>query len=169
MALPWRLRQNRCMTFDPELDLRLERFVPCSPAHLWRGYTDPALLMQWFCPRPWRVVECDLELRPGGAFRTVMQGPAGEREEGSGCFLELVPERRVVWTNALRPGFRPSPSDPDGPGFAFTAIVDFEPAPGGAIYRATVCHRTRADRDSHVAMGFEAGWTAALEQLVALA
>jgi uncharacterized protein YndB with AHSA1/START domain len=144
--------------------------VRCSPDHLWRGYTDPVLLMRWFCPLPWRVVECELEPRPGGAFHTVMQGPAGEREDGSGCFLELVPDRRVVWTNALLPGFRPSPVEPDGPGFGFTAIVEFEPTPaGGSVYRATVLHRTQADRDRHAAMGFEAGWSAALEQLVALA
>jgi uncharacterized protein YndB with AHSA1/START domain len=125
--------------------------------------------MEWFCPRPWRVVACDLDLRPGGVFRTVMQGPAGEREEGSGCLLELVPERRFVWTNALLPGFRPAPVVEDASGFAFTAVVEFEPAPGGALYRATVSHRTRADRDTHAAMGFEQGWSAALDQLVALA
>jgi uncharacterized protein YndB with AHSA1/START domain len=156
------------MTFDPVLDLRLELRVACSPDHLWRGYTDPALLMQWFCPRPWRVTSCDLDLRPGGAFRTVMEGPAGEREDNAGCFLELVPGRRVVWTNALEPGFRPAPDTGDGVGFVFTAIVEFEPAPEGALYRATVCHRTPADRERHAAMGFTEGWSAALAQLVAL-
>jgi uncharacterized protein YndB with AHSA1/START domain len=124
--------------------------------------------MAWFCPRPWKVVECDLDLRPGGAFRTVMQGPEGERHDNTGCLLELVPDRRFVWTNALLPGFRPAPVSGDAMGFAFTSVVEFESAPGGALYRATVSHRTRADRETNAAMGFEQGWSAALEQLVAL-
>ena len=39
------------------------------PDAIWRAWTTPALLMQWFCPRPWSVVECDIDLRPGGVFR----------------------------------------------------------------------------------------------------
>jgi uncharacterized protein YndB with AHSA1/START domain len=157
--------------FNPRLDLKFERRVPCSVAHLWKGWTDPELLKKWFCPRPWKVIDASIDLRPGGKFWNVMQGPQGERNEGTGCYLEVVPQRRLVWTSALLPDFRPAPIPVEG--FTFTAVIEFEPAPfdsngGGALYRATVMHRTEADREVHEKMGFEQGWSLALNQLLEL-
>lgn len=94
------------MTFNPALDLRFERKVNCSAAHLWKGGTDPEMLKHWFCPRPWRVTDCSIELKPGGKFWSVMQGLEGERQENTGCYLEVVPERRLVWTPALMRGLQ---------------------------------------------------------------
>ena len=156
------------MTFNPALDLRFERKVNCTAAHLWKGWTDPEMLKHWFCPRPWRVTDCSIELKAGGKFWNVMQGPEGERQENTGCYLEVVPERRLVWTAALLEDFRPAPVSEHG--FSFTAVVEFIPLPeGGTLYRATVMHRTTADRDTHAKMGFEIGWGLALDQLLALA
>lgn len=154
-------------TFDPDLDLRLERDIPVSPHDVWRAWTDPELLVQWFTPAPWRTVDCEIDARPGGIFRTQMAGPDGESGGGTGCFLEVIPDRRIVWTGALLPGFRPAP--PLGSGeFAFTAFIDIEPVDGGTRYRATVSHADAAGRQTHEQMGFEAGWGAALDQLVDL-
>ncbi len=153
--------------WDPRLDLSFERRVTCTPDHLWKGWTEPETLKKWFCPRPWKVTDAVVDLRPGGRFWTIMQGPQGERHENAGCFLELVPQRRIVWTSALLPGFRPAPVPEEG--FTFTAVVEFEPAPGGSLYRATVMHRTESDREVHEKMGFEQGWGIALDQLLELA
>jgi uncharacterized protein YndB with AHSA1/START domain len=147
-------------------DLSFERVVPTPVEALWRGWTDPAVLVQWFTPAPWVTSEAEIEPVPGGVFRTVMQGPAGERNEGVGCVLEAVPNERLVWTSALGPGFRPV--EPAGGDFVFTAIVELTPVENGTRYRATVRHASQADADAHAAMGFEVGWGAALDQLVAL-
>ncbi len=151
---------------DPERDLVLERMVEASPLALWRGWTTPDLLVQWFTPAPWVTTEAEVDLRPGGVFRTVMQGPDGERNEGSGCVLEVVEGRRFVWTSALTPGFRPAVV-PDGE-WTFTGILEFEERDGGCQYRAIARHATAEDAQQHAAMGFHAGWSAALDQLVAL-
>ena len=151
--------------FDPELDLVLEREVPIAPELVWRAWTEPELLMQWFTPAPWRTIEAEVDPRPGGVFRTVMAGPDGEGGGGTGCVLEAAPSRRFAWTGALLPGFRPAV--PSGE-FAFTAFIDLEPTGTGTRYRATVKHADRAGRETHEQMGFEAGWGAALDQLVAL-
>jgi uncharacterized protein YndB with AHSA1/START domain len=152
--------------FDPQLDLGFERKVSCSVEHLWKGWTDAETLKEWFCPKPWQVVEASIDLRPGGRFWTVMQGPQGERHEGASCYLEVIPQRRLVWTSALLPGFRPAPVPAEG--FTFTAKIEFESTPGGVLYRATVMHRTVAERELHQKMGFEQGWGIALDQLLAL-
>ena len=154
------------MTGADARDLSFERIVPVPPAHLWRGWTDADLLVKWFTPAPWVTSEAEIDARPGGIFRTVMEGPDGERNEGTGCVLEAVPDRRFAWTGALAPGFRPQPA-PEG-GFLFTAVVEFEPQGTGSRYRARVLHVGEADARQHATMGFEAGWGAALDQLVAL-
>lgn len=153
--------------------LFFQRDVPISPADAWRGWTDPATLIQWFCPPPWSVVACEIDLQPGGIFHTVMQSPEGQRMPPmNGCYLVVEPERRLVWTNALGPGFVPNvlPAEGVGPHFFMTAELRFDALPGGGTrYQATVWHPDEAALKAHAAMGFEQGWGIALDQLVALA
>ncbi len=94
-------------TFDPALDLELKREVAVAPHLVWRAWTEPALLTQWFTPAPWRTTHCEIDLRPGGQFRTVMEGPNGEKNDSTGCFLYVIPETLLVFTDALGPGYRP--------------------------------------------------------------
>lgn len=145
---------------NPELDLVLQREVPVPPALVWKAWTEPKHLMAWFCPRPWRTTECEIDLRPGGIFRTVMQGPNGEVAPGTGCYLEVVPEKRLVFTDALLPGYRPAPEP------FMTAIVTLEATPQGALYTAMARHANPEARKKHEEMGFAQGWNAALDQLV---
>lgn len=152
---------------DPALDLVLERTVPVPPEKVWAAWTTPALLMQWFTPAPYKTIECEIDLRPGGRFMTVMETPEGERmDAGDGCYLEVVENRRLVWTSALGPGFRPNPAEG---GFPFTAVITMQPtADGGTHYTATAIHGDPAVAAQHDEMGFHHGWGAALDQLVAL-
>jgi uncharacterized protein YndB with AHSA1/START domain len=157
---------------DPELDLVLERTVDVRPALVWAAWTQPELLMQWFTPKPWTTVDCKIDLRPGGRFDTVMRSPEGQEFPGAGCYLEVVPEQRLAWTNALIAGFRPAPAgatcgDEDA-SFQFTAVLTFESSGDGTRYRAHVMHADPEGRAQHEAMGFHDGWGAALDQLVTL-
>ncbi|MEX1025478.1 MAG: SRPBCC family protein [Planctomycetota bacterium] len=148
---------------DPQLDLVFERTVDLPPALVWRAWTEPELLMQWFTPAPWKTIECEIDLRPGGKFRTVMQSPEGETmPPGNGCYLEVVEERRLTFTDALQPGFRPAPEA------FFTGTILLEPAAGGTRYTGIAMHATKEAREKHEAMGFHEGWGKALDQLVAL-
>lgn len=147
---------------DPSLDLVLERDVDV-PRHLvWRAWTTPEHVRAWFAPAPWTVDECVIDLRPGGVFRTVMRSPEGTTFPGDGCILEVVEGRRLVWTDALLPGFRPAPEP------FFTAVIElFDSAGGGTRYVATAMHRDPDARARHEAMGFLEGWGTVLDQLVA--
>jgi uncharacterized protein YndB with AHSA1/START domain len=155
------------MNFDPRLDLRLERTVGVSPELVWMAWTQPDQLVQWFTPAPWTIAECQIDLRPGGLFRTVMRSPDGEDHPNVGCYLEIVPDRKLVWTDALEAGFRPN-TQPAQMAFRFTAVITIEPhGKGGTRYTATVMHSDEESRNKHDEMGFQAGWGAAFDQLVA--
>ncbi len=153
---------------DPKTDLVLERVVDVSPELVWKAWTTPEHLKRWFTPAPWKTVGCEIDLRPGGKFHTVMESPEGQRFPNTGCYLEIVPNRKLVWTGALRPGYRPADLSSDVP-FVFTAIIEMEPQGAGTKYTATVLHSNEAGREKHEAMGFHHGWGAALDQLVTLA
>lgn len=158
--------------FNSKLDLTFERMVDVPKELVWRAWTEPALLKQWFCPLPWKTIDAEIDLRPGGIFRTTMQSPEGKDFPNSGCYLEVIPNEKLVWTNALLPGFRPSASSPTcGDGqvdFKFTATIELADHPAGTRYTATVIHADEAGCKQHAAMGFEHGWGIALDQLVAM-
>ena len=155
--------------FDPSLDLMLERTVDVPPHLVWRAWTEPALVKKWFTPLPWTTVDCEIDLRPGGLFRTIMRSPEGQEHENIGCYLDLITNKRLVWTDMLGPGYRPrsgSLNESTNCGF-FTAILLLEAAGNGTRYTARVLHGAEADRKRHEEMGFHEGWGTALDQLVA--
>lgn len=149
--------------FDAALDLELRREVDVPPHLVWRAWTEPDLLMKWFTPAPWKTTACDIDLRPGGTFRTTMEGPNGERHDNTGCYLAIVPERLLVFTDALGTGYRPT-------GSAFmTGSVSIAPSGKGTLYVARALHKDIETKQRHETMGFHQGWGTALDQLVAMA
>jgi len=153
-------------SFNPELDLKLERTVDVSPSLVWKAWTEPEHVVHWFTPAPWKTVECEIDLRPGGRFYSVMESPEGDRIPTVGCYHDLVPYERLNWTREPRPGFRPKRTE-NPPDLALTAIITMAPAGEGTLYTAVAMHANPDDRKKHEDMGFEHGWGAALDQLVA--
>lgn len=151
---------------DPSLDLVLEREVDVPPQLVWKAWTVPAHVVRWFTPAPWTTVHCEIDLRPGGRFHTVMRSPEGQEFPSDGCYLEIVENRKLVWTDALRPGFRPTPRSAEG-ALLFTATLLLEPHGKGTKYTAIAMHSDEAGRSKHEEMGFHQGWNTALDQLVA--
>lgn len=158
------MTDNPCMTTETAAaTLTLSRLIPVPRAKLWRCWSEPDLLKQWFCPRPWSVSHAEIDLRPGGASHIVMRGPAGEEMPTRGVYLEVVEGRKIVFTDAFVRAWVPS-------GKAFmVGTVTFADAPGGTQYDAVVGHWSEADRAQHEAMGFHQGWGAATDQLTELA
>ena len=155
---------------DPALDLVLERVVDVPRELVWKAWTTPEYLKKWFTPAPWQTVDCEIDLRPGGIFRTVMRSPEGEEFPSAGCYLEVFENERLTWTDALEPGFRPA-RPPAGTTkecdtLGFTAVITLATHGQGTKYTALALHRSEADRKKHEEMGFHAGWGKALEQLV---
>lgn len=154
---------------DTKLDLILTRKLAVPVSLVWRGLTEPDLLKQWFVPKPWHIADCRVDLRPGGEFYTVMQDPDGNQFPNTGCFLEVVPEKRLTWTSTLVADFRPAPvataNDKECAHLAMTAIIKLNEIPSGTEYTAMAMHSTPEQTKAHEDMGFHDGWGTTVKQL----
>ena len=150
---------------NPDLDLTLRRVIQAPRATVWRAWTDPAHLEQWWVPAP-AVARVDrLEVRPGGAFVTRMS------EDGvvfaphvDASFLVVDELERLVFTNAVDSQWRPTSPDP----VAMVAEIIFGDHPAGTDYRILVRHGDPAARARHEKIGFFDGWGTVTAQLAAL-
>lgn len=145
-------------------ELVLTRLIDAAPEKVYRCWTEPELLKRWFAPRPYVTPVAELDVRPGGSVFIVMRGPDGKDLPNPGVYLEVVPNRRLVSTDAYVRAWEPSEKP------FMTLDLTFEPVDGKTRYTARARHWTAADREAHEKMGFHEGWglcTDQLEQLVA--
>jgi uncharacterized protein YndB with AHSA1/START domain len=145
---------------DPKLDLVLEREIDVPAELVWKAWTTPKHLREWFVPKPWTITACELDLRPGGIFSTTMRSPEGQEFPNLGCYLEVVPNERLIFTDTLLPGYRPSPKP------FFTAVLQLAPNGSGTRYTAIAIHGNEETRKNHEEMGFYDGWGTVVGQMV---
>ena len=143
-------------------DLILTRIITAPPEKVYQAWTDPALLRQWFAPLPWTTPTVETDVRPGGSSLVVMRGTDGTEFPNRGVYLEVVPNRRLVFTNAYTSAWEPSEKP------FMTVVLTFDKVAEGTRYTALVRHWTVADREAHEKMGFHQGWPICAEQLAAL-
>lgn len=143
-------------------ELVLTRLIDAPRAKLFKAWTDPDLLKRWFAPLPWTTPRAELDVRRGGANLVVMRGPDGNEFPNRGVYLEIVPNERLVFTDAYTEAWAPSEKP------FMTVILTFDDEDGKTRYTARVRHWTVADREAHEKMGFHQGWGQCADQLAAL-
>ena len=143
-------------------ELVLTRLINAPREKLYRAWTEPALLKQWFAPLPYTTPVVQTDVRVGGASLVVMRGPDGSDLPCPGVYLEVVPNERLVFTDAYVRAWEPSEKP------FMTVILTFENENGQTRYTARVRHWTVADRETHEKMGFHQGWGQCADQLAAL-
>lgn len=145
-------------------ELNISRFINAAPALVWKAWSTPEHLAQWWIPAPIECKVVKLDLRPGGGFETLMREGEGEfQPHVEGCFLDVVPEARLVFTTVLSEGWQPIE-----PWLGLTAIITFEVEGAGTRYTARVMHKNPEDSRKHDEMGFQEGWGTGIAQLAAL-
>jgi uncharacterized protein YndB with AHSA1/START domain len=155
---------NRPFAINPKTDVVLERFIDAPTQLVWEALTKPEHLEEWYMPKPWGTVsDCEMDVRPGGIFSIDIATSDGQEVPNLGCFLEVIPMKRLVWTSMLFPGYRPAVFD-DIP---ITAIITMETVGTGTRYVFTALHRDEADLEKDKASGWLQGTEIALDQLVA--
>ena len=147
------------MILDPDTDLSFTRQINAPVALLWQCWTTPEHIKNFFVPRPHTVETCEINLRIGGRFNTTFN-VGGQMIENNGVYLEVIPEKRLVFTDGYAEGWKPAP-DP-----FMTAILDFaDTGAGGTTYTATARHRSVEACKRHADMGFFDGWGTVVTQL----
>ena len=148
---------------DDQFELSLTRLIDAPVVAVWRCWTEPDLIRQWFTPRPWTTPVVEVDVRPGGTSHMIFRGPDGEEFPNRGVYLEVVPQQRLVFTDAYIEAWVPSAKP------FMTAIATFSPEAGKTRYTARVLHWSAEDSAQHEKMGFHAGWSKAADQLEAVA
>lgn len=150
-------------TASSDRELVLTRIINAPREKVYDAWTQPELMKQWFTPRPWTTPVVETDVRPGGASLIVMRGPDGNEFPNRGVYLEVVPNERLVFTDAYAKAWEPSEKP------FMTVMLTFEDAGDGKTkYTARARHWTVADREAHEKMGFHPGWNKATDQLEAL-
>ncbi|ATC65266.1 polyketide cyclase [Nibricoccus aquaticus] len=144
-------------------DLVLTRIIDAPREKLYAAWTQPELLQQWFAPLPYTTPVAELDVRAGGSSLIVMRGPDGVDMPNHGVYLEVIPNERIVATDAFTKAWEPSQKP------FMTIVLTFEEAgPGKTKYTALVRHWSIADKEAHEKMGFHQGWGVCADQLTAL-
>jgi uncharacterized protein YndB with AHSA1/START domain len=138
----------------------IQRLFDAPRRLVWEATTRPEHVARWYGFRDAQIVECRLDVRPGGSWRIVLRTPDGSEHGFGGVYREVVPPERLVQTFRYD-GF------PDAEAVE-TAV--YEKKEKKTLLTVTVRHQSIEHRDGHVASGMEAGATEShdrLEELLA--
>ncbi len=136
-----------------EIDLHIERHFAARPERVFQALTDPSELVRWWGPEGFTVPECELDVRPGGAWRTCLRNPKGSLHCASGIYREVVPPKRLVYTWSWETG---------DPRHETLVTIELEPRDGGTDL--TLRHQgfeSDDSRDQHAG-----GWGGCFDCLV---
>jgi uncharacterized protein YndB with AHSA1/START domain len=147
----------------PKYELSLTRVIAAPRHKIFKAWTTPELVTQWFAPLPWTTPHVEMDLRPGGANLFVMADPDGNEFPNRGVYLEVVENEKLVFTDAFTSAWVPSAKP------FMVGTITLEDIGGGKTkYTATVLHWSEENRLAHENMGFYAGWGQCTDQLAAL-
>ena len=145
------------VTTPSEREIEMTRVFD-APRHLvFDAMTKPELLKRWFGPHGWNLVVCEVDLRVGGAWRFILEGPDGQRMGMSGAYREIVPCERTVHTESFD----------DYPGDSVVTVVLTEHE-GKTTLTGTVLYESQEVRDIVVASGMEHGAAETYDRLADL-
>lgn len=146
-------------------ELSVSRLIKAPRAAVWQAWANPEYFSQWWIPAPITCRVEKMDLKPGGGFETLMSNNGEEfKPHLEGCFLDIVPQERIIFTTALKEGWEPAE-----PWLTLTSIITMLDEGSGTRYIARALHKNPEDSQKHAEMGFEEGWGSTIDQLAKLA
>jgi uncharacterized protein YndB with AHSA1/START domain len=143
----------------------ISRVVDAPRELVFKAFTDPRHLSQFWGPNGFDASACEVDLRVGGKFRVQMRGPDGGTYPCTGIYREIVPPERLVYA-----GTGDADNNPCGGGLPPHALVTITFAAQAGKTKITVHTRfqSAADRDMATKGGFKIGWSECLERVETL-
>ncbi len=134
-----------------------------APRHLvWRAWTTPELVMQWWSGHRGEMTLAEIDLRVGGMWRYVMIATGGHEVAFHGEYREIVPDQRIVTTEVFE-------GVPDDGGEPTLNLVTFTEVDGRTRLELLVKTPTTEVRDAIVESGMEVGMQEQMDLLERLA
>ena len=149
---------NRPIVQPAERELVITRVFDAPRSLVFKMWTDPKHVAQWWGPKGFTNPVCELDMRPGGTIRIVMRGPDGTDYPMTGAVHEIIAPERLVFTSAV--------DNADG-NRVLEALNTVTFAEHGGKTTLTLQARVVKATAAAAPMlaGMEAGWTQSLERL----
>jgi uncharacterized protein YndB with AHSA1/START domain len=141
------------VTTPSDLEIVMTRVFDAPRELVFEAHGSCEHLSHWWGPRKYRVVECAVDFRPGGAWRIVLGGPEGEIPF-FGEYLEIVPPERIVWTFGFGDGQAGGPE-----------TYTFEERDGRTTITSRAVFSSLEERDGVLESGMVAGAEETYERL----
>ena len=142
-------------TTPSDREVGVTRIFDAPRELVWKTYTEPEHLRQWMLgPDGWSMEVCEIDLRPGGAYRFAWRKDDGSELTIAGVHREVEPPERLVSTESWGPEW------PE----ALNTIV-FSEEDGRTTLSITVLYPTQEARDAALATGMTDGMTMSLDRL----
>jgi uncharacterized protein YndB with AHSA1/START domain len=145
---------NLKVTTPSDREIVMTRVFNAPRRLVYQAFTRPELIQRWLGPRGWTLPTCEVDLRVGGKYRYVGQGPDGTKLGWGGTFREIVPEQRIVHTESFD----------DYPGEALITAVWSESG-GKTTMTLTMLLASKEVRDAIIASGMEHGAAESYDRL----
>jgi uncharacterized protein YndB with AHSA1/START domain len=143
-----------------ERELTITRIFDAPRELVFKAWTDPRHMAQWWGPKGFTNPVCEMDVRPGGALRIVMRAPDGADHAMRGVFREVVEPERLVFTNIAV----------DAEGYVLLeglTIVTFAEHDGKTKLTLQTSAAGVAAEAAQMLAGMEQGWTQSLDRLTA--
>ncbi|SFP72772.1 Uncharacterized conserved protein YndB, AHSA1/START domain [Mesorhizobium sp. NFR06] len=150
-----------------ERSFTIERTFGAPVERVFRLWTDPLLVAQWWGIKGCTIPHCVLDPRIGGRWRIDMRSASGALYRNQGRYVEVIANRRLSYTDEPDPELREWAGSPPGQSLH---TVTFAADGGGTHVSFEVTLASAADRERLLALGMRRGWTESfdrLEQLIA--
>ena len=85
---------------ERERELVITRILDAPRDVVFRAWTEPDRVARWWGPQGFVTTYCDMDIRPGGAFRVCMRSPEGAEHWKQGIYREIVAPERLAFTFA---------------------------------------------------------------------
>ena len=144
-----------------ERELTIVRIFDAPRALVFRAWTDPKMMTQWWAPKHFTNPVCEADVRIGGALRIVMRGPDGSEHPMKGVFTEVVTNERIAFTNVAV----------DAAGnhlLEGKTVVVFEDLGGKTKMTLHTRAVGKVPQAAFMLGGMEQGWTESIDKLEAL-
>lgn len=145
------------VTLPSDREIAFSRMFEYPPQILFEAWTKPEHVRHWWGCHGSTLTVCEINLRPGGAWRIVMRMADGSNHPFKGVYREIVPHRRLIYTECYDV---PSIGSPE-----WLTTISFEEHDGKTKLVHLIRHGSKEARDGHLQAGMEPGTIQTLNRL----